>query len=151
MLKANKRRSRSTSVVTSPLLVHCPLCLLSCLPPSRDTSTSPLCLTLQPSARKENGKTTNPAASDDIRVYQPIMPLSDLFGCLDLSLCACLPPHQLHTFPLSSNKGDGCCNINPPPRSTTPHTIVTVVSMERERKRERWLSMPPPLHSIIQD
>lgn len=74
---------------------------------------------------KENGKTANPAASYGIRVYQPIMPFSDLFSSQDRSLCACIPatPPPPDTFPLSPNKGGGCCifscktscNITPPP------------------------------------
>lgn len=55
-------------------------------------SISPLCLMLQPFHQKENGKTANPAACYGIRVYQPIMPFSDLFSSQDLSLCACIPP-----------------------------------------------------------
>lgn len=74
--------------------------------------------------QKENGKTANPAASYGIRVYQPIMPFSDLFSSQDRSLCACIPATPPpDTFPLSPNKGGGCCifscktscNITPPP------------------------------------
>lgn len=76
--------------------------------------------------QKENGKTANPAASYGIRVYQPIMPFSDLFSSRDRSLCACIPPPPPpYTFPLSPNNGTGCCifscktlcNVAPPPPS----------------------------------
>lgn len=106
-------------------LPHLSFCLSHPISPlAPPPSISPLCLMLQPFHQKENGKTANPAACYGIRVYQPIMPFSDLFSSQDLSLCACIPPPPpTHTFPLSPNKGSGCyifssktsCNITPPP------------------------------------
>lgn len=85
-------------------------------------SISPLCLMLQPFHQKENGKTANPAACYGIRVYQPIMPFSDLFSSQDLPLCACIPPPPQPTpFPYHPTKAADAIFSAPKPPATLPH------------------------------
>lgn len=88
--------------------------------------------------RKENGKTANPAASYGIRVYQSIMPFSDLFSSQDRSLCACIPPPP-HThpppFPYRPTKAADAvfsaaktsCNVTPTP--TSPLIVIVVSTL----------------------
>lgn len=72
---------------------------------SLTTSVSSLCPRTPALHQKENGKTANPTASYGIRVYQPIMPFSDLFSSRDRSLCACIPPPRHPTpFPYRPTK-----------------------------------------------
>lgn len=72
---------------------------------SLTTSVSSLCPRTPALHQKENGKTANPTASYGIRVYQPIMPFSDLFSSQDRSLCACIPPPRRPTpFPYRPTK-----------------------------------------------
>lgn len=85
-------------------------------------SISPLCLMLQPFHQKENGKTANPAACYGIRVYQPIMPFSDLFSSQDLALCACIPPPpNPPPFPYHPTKAADAIFSAPKPPATLPH------------------------------
>lgn len=90
------------------------------------TAISSLCLALQPSAKKENGKTANPAASYGIRVYQPIMPFSDLFSSRDRSLCACIPPPpHPPPFPYHPTKAADAVFSAAKPPATLPPTSTT--------------------------
>lgn len=83
----------------------------------------------------ENGKTTNPAATYGIRVYQHIMPFSNLFSSQDRSLCACVPPppptSTLHLSLIGQQRkaADAVFSVAKPPAMLPPPLIVIVVSM----------------------
>lgn len=152
------------SPFTFTVLFHYPLhFLVSPLPfflfsfhlSTHNTSISSLCLALQPSEKKrENRKTANPAASYGIRVYQPIMPFSDLFSSQDRSLCACIPSTPPPHLSLIAQQRRRMLYFQLQNLLRRPPLIVIVVStlrgvcqkLHRERERETPVNAAPHNH-----